>query len=180
MAGIASLPETLLRVIGIVGVLIILQMAANAGFAGEVEVAIGMALAARQRRVRAGQREPYRIVVEGCRLPGGRGVALLAGLRQPKLNVVGVIGLLEVWQMAAHAGCRSAFELVIKVTLVALQGGVGAGKSKAGEFQMVEVDAEPGVHRMALFAGGGKPGRRVRRASSLLIVLGVAGVALGG
>jgi hypothetical protein len=65
------------------------------------------------------------------------------------------------------------------MTLRTFQRGVHAGQSKAGELQVIEFHAEPGVHVMALLAGGREPGAGVAGAGGLLEVLGVAGITLG-
>ena len=52
MANLASLRESLRRMVGISGVLIVLQVARHAGFDRQVEVPAGMALIALQRRMR--------------------------------------------------------------------------------------------------------------------------------
>ena len=58
----------------------ILQMAGDAGRAGQVVVVVDVAIEADPRRigVRIGQREANRVVVKRCRLPSARGVAHLA------------------------------------------------------------------------------------------------------
>jgi len=80
----------------------IFQMAAGASRAGQVVVVVDMAIETHAGRigVRVGQREANGVVVEGCRLPRNRGVALLTGLREPSRNVVRIRGALKIFQMA--------------------------------------------------------------------------------
>ena len=58
----------------------ILQVAGDAGGAGQTVVVVDVAIETDTRRigVRIRQREANRVVVKGCRLPSNRGVALLA------------------------------------------------------------------------------------------------------
>jgi len=58
-----------LRVVGISGSLIILQVTTRAIGGCQVVVSIGVALRALQRCVGAGERESNQAVVEGCRNP---------------------------------------------------------------------------------------------------------------
>ena len=101
-------------------------------------------------------------------------MALLAGLGESAGHVVGVVRGLEVFQVARNAIGGSAFELVVNVALVALQGRMRSGQGEASELQVVEIDAEPVVHAMALLAGGGEAGGQVRRSVGLLKILGMA------
>ena len=58
-----------------------------------------MAIEADARRigVRIREWETHCGVVKGCRLPRNRGVALLAGLREPPSNVARIRGALEIF-----------------------------------------------------------------------------------
>jgi hypothetical protein len=76
--------------------------------------------------------------------------------------------------VAGNAIGGSAFELVINVALVTLQGSMRSGQGEASELQMVEIDAEPVVHAMALFAGSGEACGSVRRGIRLLKIIGMA------
>ena len=101
-------------------------------------------------------------------------MALLTGLREAAGHVVGVVRGLEVFQVARNAIGGSAFELVVNVALVALQGCMRSGQGEASELQVVEIDAEPVVHAMALLAGGGEAGGQVCRGVGLLKIFGMA------
>jgi hypothetical protein len=101
-------------------------------------------------------------------------VALLAGLGESAGHVVGVVRGLEVFQVARNAIGGSAFELVVNVALVALQGRMRSDQGEASELQVVEIGAQPVVHAMALLAGGGEAGGQVRRSVGLLKIFGMA------
>lgn len=179
VASLAGLGESLLHVIGIICVLEILQVATHARRIRQVVVIVDVALRALHGGVRAGQSESHCTVIEAGGNPCRRGVTLLAGLRESRLHVVGIRRALEIFQMAAHAGCRRTFELIIDVALVALQRRVRADQGKAGVLQMVKIDSEPVVHRrVALFAGSRESRGGVRRTGCVLVIGGVAGIAL--
>ena len=84
VALLASLREAGLHVIRIGGSLEILQVAADAGGvgAGQIVVAIHVALGALHARVGASQRESGGVVIESGARPGSGRVALLASLRE--------------------------------------------------------------------------------------------------
>ena len=157
VAGVAGLRKPLLRVIRIVRVLVILQVARDASLYGQVVIVVDVALRAGHRGVRPGQRKPDRIVIESSRNPRGRGVALLTGLRKCRRDVMGIGCALEILQMATHAGRGRAFVLFFDVALAALQRGVRARQGVSGRLKMVEIHARPVVHAgMALLAGSGE------------------------
>ena len=92
--------------------------------------------------VGAGQREfGERIVIERRRLPCRRGVAALAGLREACLHMVRIGCLLEIGEVATHAGRRSASKFPANVAGVAFQRKVRSSQREAGEFQMVKLGA---------------------------------------
>ena len=102
MAHLAGLRKILLRVVGIVRSLVVLQVARDARGIGDVVVVIGVAIGALARRhgMQAGQREAGFRMIEVCRRPTAGGVADLAGLREILLHVIGIVRSLEVLQMA--------------------------------------------------------------------------------
>lgn len=104
-----------LLVIGIVGPLIILQVTGDAIGVAQVVVAVHVTLRTLQLGVRPGEREPDQAMVEGRRLPGGRGVAVLAGLRQAQGDVVRILGVLKILEVAAGTIRRGSFVLPAKV-----------------------------------------------------------------
>ena len=61
------------------------------------------------------------------RHPGCRGVTRIAGLREAHLRVVGVGRTLVVLQVATHAGRTCDVEVIVGVTLRALQARVRPG-----------------------------------------------------
>jgi hypothetical protein len=127
--------------------------------------------------MRPGERKPYRAVVKGRRLPRGRVVAGLAGLREGQRDVIGICTFLIVGQMAAHAVGGSALKSSPGMAGIAVQCGVGAYQSKSGEFEMVELGPEPVVHGVALVAAGRETAADVVGLGGLK-VLRVARVAL--
>lgn len=178
VAHLASLRETLLRVVRVVRVLIVLQVAGRARLVGQVEVPVGVALIALQSRVHASQGEAHNAVIEIGRLPGGGRVALLACLRHAGGNVIGIRGFLIIRQVTAHTVCRSALISPADVARRAVQCRVHAGQRKPGKFQMVEFHSHPRVHVVTLNAAGRKARGHVVGAGSLLERLSVAGVAI--
>jgi len=121
-------------------------------------------------------------MVEGRRIPGRRGMALLAILRKTQCYVVGIRRPLKILQVAGHAGRVGDVVIVIDVALDTGHGGVSAGQWESCG-AVVELGVEPGVHTVALLAGCdreyGLVGRVVR-IRGLLVGVGMAGVALGG
>lgn len=178
VADLALLRDTGRSVVGIGRSLVILQVARNTGVAGQVEVATGVALAALQVGVAAGQRESHRVVIESGRLPRGRRVTLLASLREPQRNVVRVTRLLEIRQVAAHAGRGRPLVFPADVTGRAVQARVHSRQREAGVLQVIELGAQPGIDGVTLFALGGKPAGHVIRRVCLLVGVLVARVAL--
>lgn len=78
----------------------IIQVAGSASRAGQVVVAIHMALGALQVCVRSRQRESGRIVIERSSRPGSGRMARIAGRGEARLHVVGVGGRLVVLHVA--------------------------------------------------------------------------------
>lgn len=127
----------------------------------------------------AGEREADQVVIEAGRLPGVSRVTLLAVLRESRRNVVRICSLLVIGQVAAHTIGGRAFIFAADVARGAVQRGVHAGQSEAGELQVIEARAEPRVHGVAQLATGAEAGCHVAGTSSPLERLRVAGVALG-
>jgi len=131
MALLAGLRESGSRVRRIVRGLEIVQVAAHAGRVGrrEVVVAVYVARRAGHRRMRPGQRESGRRVIERSATPVRGVVALLASLRKVRLHVIRIGSALEVRQVATRARriCRRQVVIAVHVTLHALQGNVRAG-----------------------------------------------------
>ena len=172
--------ESRRHVIRIIRRVVVRHVAQVAGAARQVVVVVHVALRALQVRVPVGQRETHRIVVEACGLPGRRVVAGLAGRGEIGGHMVRVAGLLIIRHMAAAARRRRTFELIVDVAGVARERGMRAGQRVSRELQVIEVDPEPVVEAVALFAGGGESSRHVVGAGGRLKLLRVAGIARGG
>ena len=93
--------------VGISGSLEIRQMAAYASGigGGQIVVSLDVALLALKWDMRAGQGETCRRVIERRIGPGSCVVALLAGGREARLNVIGICGPGEIRLMAGIT-CR--------------------------------------------------------------------------
>ena len=113
----ASLREAGLHVVGLRRSLEILEVTADASRvgAGQGVIAIHVALGALDAGVRAGQWEARSGVIEGCRRPGGRGVALLTSLRERRLHVIRLGGALEILQVATDTSGIGAGQVVVAV-----------------------------------------------------------------
>ena len=98
MALLTGLREVRSHVVWIGRALIVLEMAAHAGRCVEAVVVVNVTICASARwyRVQAGQREARVVMVEGCVHPVRGVVALLAGLREIRGDVVGIGGALVV------------------------------------------------------------------------------------
>lgn len=119
MARFAGLGESLLHVIWIVRVLVVLQMARDAGRLSQVVIIVDMAIAALARRycMRSGQRKIRLGVIEVCVPAVGR-VARIASLGEAQRHVVGVLRALEVRLVAADAIRGHRVELAQRSRLV--------------------------------------------------------------
>ena len=118
-------------------------------------------------------------MVEACRLPRSRVVAHLAGLRNSQGNVIRIVRLLEVRQVASDAGCRRSLVLAADMTRGAVDRGMHAGEGKIRwRPSMVEFRSQPGVDRVALFALDGKTSSHVIWRGRLLKSVLMAGVTL--
>ena len=126
----------------------ILQVAVHAVriCAGQVVIVIDVTLCALHGAMRARQREAGRGVIEGRIIPRSGAVTLLAGLRESRTDVIRIRCALEIFQMAAHAGCRCQVVVIVDVALGTLQSRVRTG------------EREP---RVVVIKGGLCPRRRV-------------------
>ena len=98
----ASLRESRTHVVRVGRPLEVLQVATDASgiCAGQVVVAIDVALRTLHARVSAGQGESCRGVIKGCVVPRSGGVALLAACREPRLYVVRIRCAVEILHVA--------------------------------------------------------------------------------
>ena len=115
--------------------------------------------------MRPGQGKSGRRVIEGRTLPTGGAVALLTGLRESGLHVIGIGRALEIGQVALHA--RSAGKAVGAtraecrvMALRALQRSMRAGQHEPGRV-VIESRAVPVRGAVALFASLREPGLHV-------------------
>lgn len=96
------------------------------------------------------------------------------------VNVIGIVGGGPILGVAAQAIHGRALEAAAHVACRAVQRGVHAGQSKAGEAQVVKLGAEPGIHAVAFLAGGGETGSRVIGIAGLLELGGMTAQAISG
>ena len=137
MAGLARCREPRRDVVHWRGrVVVVVLVTRHAGRAGQVVIIVDMTVGAlpRRRRVRAGERESGAVVVEGCIQPGGRVVALVAGLREIRRNVIRVGRSLEVFQVAGNARRAGQVVIIVDVAIGALPrwNCVHAGEGESG------------------------------------------------
>lgn len=178
MADLALLGYPAGNVIWICGSLVILEMAGNASRAGDAEIVVDVALVALQAGVSATERESQRSVIDAGRLPCGGVVAVLTSLGKAERHMIGIGCLAKIRQVTTDAGCRGAFVFSAHVATGTIEGGMGSGQSEPGHLQMVELGARPAGDRVALLAARRKSGSHVIGRAGLLIIRGVAGVAL--
>ena len=177
MALLASLREAGADVVRIRGALEIFQVAAHAGSvgAGQVVVAIYVALCALHAGVRPGQRESSGRMVEIRAHPCSRGVALLASLREARLHVIRIGRALEIFQMAADASRICARQVVVIVDVATRAGNrcVRSGQRKSGG-GVVKGRAIPRSRGVTLLASLRKSGTDVVRIGRALKIFQVA------
>jgi len=143
-------------VIGIRRSLEIFQVATDASRVRtrQVVVVVDVALHALDAGVRSRQGESRGRVIERRARPGGRAVALLAGLREARSDVVGIRRSLEILQVATDAGRIRAGQVVvaIHVALRTLNAGMRPGQREAGGV-VIKVRTHPRRGVVALRAG---------------------------
>lgn len=134
---------------------------------------------ARGNGVRARQREIHHRMIKGCRRPRCRCMALGTVRGEVCCHVAGVGRTLEIFQVAANAGCRSQVVIVVGVAIGAQprRNGMSSAKRKSHRI-VIEVRAEPGVGGMAVFAGRGELRCDVVGIACGLELLGVARITL--
>lgn len=103
VAGVALGREARLRMVGIVCVLEIGEMTAPAGRRRTRELIVLVAGGALHADVRAGQRKRRAVVIERRALPSHKTMAEQAVVRETSRNMVGILGGVEVVDMAAVA-----------------------------------------------------------------------------
>ena len=129
-----------------------------------------------RRRVRAGQRKSSAVVVEGRIQPRSRVVALVAGLREVRRDVIRVRRSLEVFQVTGDAGCAGQVVIIVDVTIGALPrwNRVHAGEGEGGRV-VVEGRIRPRSRVVALLTGLRESGGHMVGIGGSLIILQVAG-----
>jgi len=139
VARLACLRESLLRVVRIIGVLKILQMAGDAGGLGQGVVIVDVAIGARTWRHSVGAREEEssECVIETCVQPVIGRVARLACSSKFSGNVVGVPGGLKNFLVATQASRGHGSELAERAVLVAIF--AGQRRVRAGQREAVHV-----------------------------------------
>jgi len=152
-------------VVGIRRALEILQVAGDAGVAGQVVIVVNVTVGAGAGwdGMQSGERKSGRVVVELRIRPVAGAMALLAGLRETRCDVVGIRRALEVPQVAGHACGAAQGVIIIDVTIRALarRNGVQSGQRKASH-RMIELGIAP-LHRIvAAFARVREPAMRHR------------------
>lgn len=142
VAHVALLGESNLHVVGVVRILEILQMAADAGSVRQLVIVVHVALAALKRRVHAGKRETGGGVIECRAQPVGGRMAAGAILREPLRRVRRVVGpvVIRLVTVPACSACQAV--VVVHVALRALEAGVRPRQREPGR-RMVERRARP-------------------------------------
>ena len=163
------------RMIRVRGLLEIGQMAPHAIHGRASELPTHVALSASHGHMGASEREFGRgIVIELGAEPLCGGMASSASSGKGGRRVIGVRGLLEIGQMAAHTIHGGAGEVIVCVTLAACRGRMGASQRELGRRIVVELRASPLRRGMASSASSGKAGRRMIRGRGLLIIIQMA------
>lgn len=130
VAGVTSRRETCLGVVGVGGALVVLHVAGRAQATGQAVVPVHVTLRTLHRGMESGQRESGGRMVERAIAPRSRVVTLLACGRETGLHVGRVGRALEVRQVATYASRVREVEIVVDVTLRALQWDVRSGQGE--------------------------------------------------
>src|ERR1017187_4043677 len=179
VANLALLSDSRLDVIRRCRSIEILDVAAVAIGWRVRELAVDVAQTARDRGVRARQRETALAVIKRCRYPRRCRMASLALLRETTLHVVRIGRSGEILHVTAVAIGGRPLESSANVAGRALERRVRARQNKAREFQVIELGIKPRVGAVARLAGRGEVESFVIRVDRFLKVGGVAGEAGG-
>ncbi len=183
MAGLACLREAAGHVIGVRRALKVLQVARNASGAGQVVIAVYVAVSALSRRhgMSARQYEIDHRVIEGRRGPRDDGVTLRASSRKLCRNVIRIRCALIILEMASDASCARQVEGVVRMTVTTLaRRHCMASAQWKPNGVVIKSGIEPVVRTVAGVAGRGEASGHVARGVGRLEVRGVARVALRG
>ena len=158
-----------------IGAVVVRLVARNARGIGASQgvVAVHVALAARHREVEARQHKSSGRVVECAATPVGRGVALIASLREARLRVVWSRGALVILEVALDAGSARQVIRVVHVALGAGQTGVEPGQRESSG-RVIPSRGGPVGRTVALLTSLRKTGGGVRRRIRTLVVGRVA------
>ena len=171
---IAGLREVRRHVVRIGRSLIVLEMAVYARRAAQVVIIVHVAIGARawRYRVHACERESSGSMVEGRTRPVTSAMALIAGLREIRGDVVRIRRALVVLQMASYAGCAGQVVVIVNVAIGAgaRRHRVQAGQSKA-RGGVIELGVGPRHRVVALLARSGESTMRHRRGRVVVIRL---------
>ena len=121
VALVAGLREIRTHVARIGCSLIVLQVTSHAccGVEAVITVDVAVSAGARRNRVQSSQREAGAGVIECCVHPVCGVVALVAGLREVRRDVIRVRRALEVLQVATDASCRIQSVIIVDVAISA-------------------------------------------------------------
>ena len=124
----------------------------NAGCARQAEIVVHVTLRALHGLVRTGKREAGGRMVEAGARPVHGGMARRTILRETGGYMVGRGGLLEIRQVAAHAGRGNRGEVPVHVALRASHARVRPGQLKAAQ-AVIESGVLPARRVVASLAG---------------------------
>jgi len=167
------------HMVGVPGVLEVVQVAGVAvGWCACIP-APGVAAEAVHRSVAALQREPGGVMVEGSGPPGARRVTVGAQVRETRGDVVGVRRLLVVRLVAAVAVDGRSGIASTRVAARAVDPAVCPSQGKACPVVVVEARGVPGARGVATRAGRREVARGVAGIAGRLVVRLVASVTVG-
>lgn len=151
--------------------------------AGRAQPGVGptrMARGAGLSYVHAGQGESREgVVIELGPCPAIGAVALRAGLREPRLRMVRVVGGREVLPVATEAVRLGALEIAGGVTGRAIQSRMCPAEGEVRYCGMIELCPRPTVHAVAGLAGGREVGGPVVGQRCARVIGGVATETIG-
>ena len=136
---------------------------------GETVISVHVALCALQCCMRPGQGETSGRVIKRAVAPVCRGVALVAGLRESRGDMVRIGSPLEIFQVALRARAARKAVVIVHVALRAGQGSVRSCQCKS-RGRVIERCRRPVRRAMARLAGLRESSRRVRRIARALEV----------
>ena len=145
---------------------VVVLVASHARGAREVVVVVDVTIGALTRRhgVRSSQREAGGVVIEGSIQPATSAVALIAGLREIRGNVVWVRGALKILEVATHARCARQVVVIVDVAIRTLPrwNRVRPRQNESGS-GVVKLPIGPRYRVVTLLAGRGEAGMGHRR-----------------